>query len=133
MEDRKKMTPEERQHYESKLLKIMMSHTGKTKMIGMGELYTQVFDDPWSHRINDTRRLRSIITGLRKEGVPICSVAAQTGGGYYTSSAGSELTEYLGKLRAQGIRKLALEAHLRRMSLAELLGQAQLELMGSGV
>ena len=133
MKDQERMTPDQIQYYTSKLLKIITGHVGKTGMIGMGELYTKVFGEPWAHRINDTRRLRRIITDLRREGVPICSVAANPGGGYYLSSAGSELTEYLGKLRAQGIRKLALEAHLRRMSLAELLGQAQLELMGSGI
>lgn len=133
MENREKMTTEELEAATSRLLRIITSHVGKTRSIGMGELYQKVFPGKsWHHRINDTRTLRKLITDLRKEGVPICSDAARTGGGYYLAAAGSEGEAYCRRLRYQGIRKLMLEARIRKISLEELLGQAQLELTGTG-
>ena len=132
-EDKRKMTPEQKQFYRSKLLLIMTSRIGKDNIIGMGELYQQVFGEPWQHRINDTRALRDLITELRKEGCPICSSASASGGGYWLGQKGKDTGNYLRNLREQGLRKLALEASIRKVSLAELLGQARLELMGSRV
>jgi hypothetical protein len=122
------MTEQQEQHYKARLLMLMPQHIGKSKTIGMGELFEAVFGEPYAHRINDTKRLRRIITSLRQEGVPICSSASRFSGGYYLASAGSELADYCGKLRRQGLRKLWLEASIRKISLAELVGQLRLDL-----
>ena len=116
--------------YGYKLLVELTHHVGRQKAIGMGELYEKVFGETWQNRINDTRRLRIIITELRQQGVAICSASSPTGGGYYQASAGSELKDYLSRLRRKALKALSLEAKMRKMTLAELLGQIELNLRG---
>lgn len=122
------MTEQEKEQFKGQLLMLMPQHIGKSRTIGMGELYEKVFGEAYSHRINDTKRLRKLITELRRDGVPICSSASRFAGGYYLASAGSELADYCEKLRHQGLRKLSLEAKIRKISLAELVGQLRLDL-----
>jgi len=109
----------------SKVLMILSRHVGREKSLDMGSLFSRVFDEPYTHKINHTRRLRTIITALRQKGVPIGSTAAQNGGGYYLVRAGSELDEYCGRLRRAALNKLAMEARLRKIALPELLGEMQ--------
>ncbi len=106
-------------------------HTGQTNAIGMGELYQKVFGEGWEHRINDTRELRQVITRLRNKGIPICSVSDSTHPGYYMAAVGSELDNYLGRLRSKALKILKQEAQLRRLALPELLGQLAVE-VGNG-
>ncbi len=122
------MTESEKQMARSRLLMLMPRHIGRSKSIGMGELYERVFGESYDHRINDTKRLRKIVTELRNEGVPICSTSDRFGGGYYLASAGSELADFCEKLREQALRKLAMEAKIRKISLPELIGQLRLDL-----
>lgn len=117
------MKADDKERTKGAVLRILSRHVGVNRKIGMGELYFAVFGESWSNRINDTRALRKVITELRHEGVPICSVADSTGGGYYLASAGSELSNYCERLRTQAIKKLAMEAKIRRITLHELLGQ----------
>jgi len=126
----KRMTDFEKELYKGDLLRIISRHVGRSNKIGMGELYERVFFDAWNNRINDTRRLRKLVTELRKEGVPICSDTSRTGGGYYLASVGSELNTYCRKLRDRALKMLVQESKLRRTTLPELLGQIQLELPG---
>ena len=112
----------------SKILMILSRHVGIEKALDMGELYSRVFNEPYSHKINHTRRLRTIITALRQKGVPIGSTAAKNGGGYYIVRAGSELDEYCGRLRRAALNKLMMESRLRKISMPELLGQMQLNM-----
>lgn len=116
--------------FENRLLKILARHVGRARAVGMGELFQQVFDLPVAHRINDTRRLRELVTKLRLEGTAICSVVSQSGGGYYLASAGSELDDYCSRLRKKALKELAQEALLRRLTLPELVGQISLNLGG---
>lgn len=125
---RDRMTPEEKQHYKVQLYLVLTQHIGRTRCIGMGELYEEVFGEPWNHRINDTRRLRTLISELRGDGVPIVSSRSHVGGGYYLASAGSELDEYCLARRAQALGILRQEATLRKMALPELVGQVALDL-----
>ena len=110
----------------SRVMIILSRHVGREKALDMGELFSRVFNEPYNHKINNTRRLRTIITALRRKGVPIGSTAATNGGGYYIVRAGSELDEYCGRLRRAALNKLALEAKLRKISMPELLGQMQM-------
>jgi hypothetical protein len=114
--------------YKSRLLQIMLDHVGSSKAISMAALYSQTFGEPWNDKINDTRRLRQLITGLRSAGVPVCSSASNNGGGYFIASAGSELTAYLGRLRSRALGILSREAKMRKQTLPELLGQLALDL-----
>lgn len=115
---------------ELKLMKALSKHPGKTRAIGMGELYEAVYGKPYNNKINGTRQLRKVITKLREEGQPICSTSGKAGGGYFMASAGSDLQQYCDRLRNQALRKLALMAKLRKQTLPQLLGQIQMELKG---
>ena len=113
---------------ELKLMKTLSHHHGCARAITMPALHIAVFGEAPGDKINGTRRLRKLLTDLRKEGVPICSTSDQNGGGYYLASAGSDLEDYAKRLRTQGLKKLALAAKLEKKSLPELLGQIGLAL-----
>jgi len=128
---RKKMTEQEIQMRKTRILMIMSGHVGQGKRIGMGELYERVFEETYDHRINDTRRLRKLITELRRDGVAICSVASKNGGGYWLASAGSELEIYCKNLRTRAIKILGMESKIRKITMSEMMGQMALELKKS--
>lgn len=111
-----------------KLMIVLSSRMGRARAIGMGELFTEVYGEAWAHRINDTRKLRRLISKLKGEGAPICSVSDKEGGGYYLASAGSELDDYCRRLRTKALKILAQEARLRKLALPALVGQISLAL-----
>ena len=112
----------------SKILLILSQHVGEEKAIDMGELYSRVFNEAYTNKINHTRRLRMVITALRRKGVPIGSTSAKNSGGYYLVRAGSELDAYCRRLRGAALNKLWMEARMRKISMPELLGQMQLNM-----
>jgi hypothetical protein len=118
------------QENRNRLLATLTSHIGETHAIGMAALYEAVFNRPWDHRINDTRPLRMLITKLRQDGVPICSVSNQDGGGYYLASAGSELNDYLRRSEIRALKILSRNAKIKKVSLPEYLGQMRLNMEG---
>lgn len=109
--------------FELALLKELNRRRGKPNAVSMGALYEAVTGLRWSNRINDTRKVRAMIDKLQQEGQPICSC----GRGYFIGS-GSEVLNYADQLKNQGIRKLAKAAKIRGVSLAHLIGQAELDL-----
>lgn len=132
MEDKvqdEKANPElERALLENKLMRILMAHIGANRVIGMGELYEALYGETWTHRINDTRPLREIITDMRESGIPICSIVAKPGGGYYLAATASELDEYAKRIESAALKKLKQASQLRRVALPELLGQIAMNL-----
>lgn len=118
--------------FKVKLLAELSLHIGELNAIGMAELYKKVFGAEWSNKINDTREIRKLITIMRREGIPICSVSAQNGGGYYLASAGSELINYLSRSEHRALNILARNARIKRISLPEYLGQMKLNMEGPG-
>lgn len=112
----------------ARLMEVLSEHIGRENAIGMGELYEKVYGEPWSHRINDTRAIRYLVTDLRRRGVRICSTAVKEGGGYYLASARSELKDYVDRLKQQALKKLRQAAEIEKVSLPDLLGQMQLNL-----
>jgi len=118
------------EEYKTKLLGVLTKHIGKGRSIGMAELYEQVFGKHCSNKYNDARILRSLITALRKEGIPVCSDTDKEGGGYYLASAGSELENYCMRLRIRALKILKMEAILRQKTLPELLGQITMTVGG---
>ncbi len=114
--------------YKGRIVTILSRHVGITRAIGMGELYSQVYGKSWKNRINDTRGMRYLITELRDEGVPVCSIVAPNGGGYYLASTSGELDNWLGRDHRKALRILAREAKIRRTTLPELLGQMHLNM-----
>lgn len=114
--------------YRARLLQKMTDHIGQGNAVGMAELYEAVVGEPWDNRINDTRRIRRIITALRREGVAICSSSSQDGGGYYLASAGSELDDYLRRNARRALQILSRNAQIKKVSLSRYLGQLQLHM-----
>lgn len=108
---------------ENKTMRILMQHIGAGRVVGMGELYEAVYGESWKNRINDTRPIREVITRLRRDGVPVCSVVAQSGGGYYLAGSASELEEQCKRIEMNALKKLKQASLMRRISLPELLGQ----------
>jgi hypothetical protein len=115
-----------------KLVMKLTQHVGRQHAVNMAELYECIYDRPVQKLVNDTRRLRELIETVRREGVPVCSRTDSSGGGYYLASAGSELDSYCQRLRKSALKKLAVEAKLRRLGLPELLGQISLKLAQTG-
>lgn len=118
----------ERESLRARVLTILAGHIGSHNAIGMGELYEEVFGEGWEHRINDTRALRRLVTELRADGVPVCSVASQSSGGYYLAAAGSELTDYLRRAEMRALKILKRNARIKKVSLPEYLGQLRLNM-----
>ncbi len=125
---RKPMTKEQMQQAKIRLLMALTHHVGPDNRIGMGELYEQVFGEPYQNRINDTKGLRRLITKLRNEGTAICSDQSTTTGGYWLAASSSETNAYCDNLKKQALRKLSRVAAIKRISLPEFLGQMQLAL-----
>jgi len=118
------------QENRNRLLATLTSHIGETNAIGMAGLFEAVFNRPWDNRINDTRALRTLITVMREEGIPICSVSNKDGGGYYLASAGSELTNYLRRSEIRALKILSRNAKIKKVSLPDYLGQMRLNMEG---
>jgi hypothetical protein len=114
--------------YKSRALAELTGHIGAINAIGMAELYEAVTGEVWSHRINDTRVIRKIITALRNDGIRVCSSASRNGGGYYLAAAGSELADYTRKNKLRALKLLAMNARIMKTNLPNYLGQIRLEL-----
>jgi len=113
----------------ARLLEALYGHIGEEHAIGMDALHEWVFDEKVEHKINDTRKLRTLISALRRNVMTIGSVNSRDGGGYYLIRAASELDEYLVRMyRKPALKKLEMEARLRKIALPELLGQMMMNL-----
>jgi biotin operon repressor len=66
------------------------------------------------------RMLRRLVTRAREEGVAIVGTPET---GYFVAQSATELNECCGFLRSRAMHSLAIEARLRKVALAELLGQ----------
>jgi len=113
-------------------LAILTRHVGVERAVGMGELYVSVYGNPWQHRINDTRRLRALITELRWEGALIGETRSKQGGGYYLARSTHELGMFFERRTHEAVKKLAMIARMKQIGLPELLGQMQLNLREGG-
>lgn len=109
---------------------LTIDHKGKENTIGMGELFEKVYDETWSHRINDTRPLRKTIESLRDDGVPIGENRSSNNGGYFLARTPSELTDYCDRIKSACLKRLARVARMQKTALPEMLGQMSLNMNG---
>ena len=123
-----KTKKQDQERHKAKTLAILTRHIGEEKAIDMGELYRRVYDQDWKNKINDTRKLRKIITDLRYEGCLIGSTYARSGGGYYIARSSSELNEFFDRRKHEALKILRLVASMKHMGLDEVLGQMALNL-----
>lgn len=120
----------------ARLLEVLFDHIGKENAVSMDVLFEKVYSEAAPNKINDTKKVRKLITAVRNQGRAIASTCARDGGGYYIPRAGSELEEYLRRMLHQpALRKLAMEAKIRKVSLPELIGQMSInfEAQGAGL
>lgn len=116
-------------NYRQRLLATLTSHIGAHNAISMPALYETVYERPWDNRVNDTRLIRKLVTAMRMEGVPICSVTSSPGG-YYLPAAGSEAAHYMRRYEAKALRILRALARMKKTSLPNYLGQLRLDMEG---
>ena len=112
----------------SKLMAEMVQHIGGHNAISMAALYQLVYGQQWKNMVNDTRKIRQLVTKLREEGVPICSSKRLNNSGYYLAAAGSELTDYTRRSERSALGILARNAKIKKISLPDYMGQLRLEL-----
>jgi FMN phosphatase YigB (HAD superfamily) len=127
-EARQRLQKELHESRKSRLKDELMEHIGRQNAIGMAELYELIYGESWENRINDTRGIRKLITELRNEGRPVCSISNRNGGGYYLAAAGSELENYLQANERRALRVLARNSRIKKIALPEYLGQVRLSL-----
>jgi hypothetical protein len=101
-----------------KLLSILMlNHVGARNSIGGKDLAIQIGCKP--------RTIRALVLKLRENAVAVCG---QPETGYYIAQTSVELDGTCKLLERHGLHQLAVAARLRRTSLAELVGQLDLNL-----
>jgi len=123
------MEKEKLAKHEALVLAILGKHIGEEKAIDMGRLYSDVFNESYNNKINDTKPLRDVVKKLRGKGFPIGSTQKRNRGGYYLCRSGTELNEYCNRLlHLPAMRKLKMESQLKKISMMELLGQMTLNL-----
>lgn len=100
----------------NQLLAILSSHIGRGRGItanNLAELLSTY-----------ARQVRMLITELRMDGVAVCGTPET---GYYIAADADELEETCQFLRSRAMHSLGLEARLRKVPLADLLGQMHLK------
>lgn len=123
----KRMTTADIEAARLKLATTLLRHVGPERKVGMGELYETVFGRSWAHRINDTRALRTLITELRSDGMPILSDTH----GYWIAASASEVNGFCDRDKRKALAILGRISMMKNVALPDYLGQMQLELEGS--
>lgn len=94
------------------VLTVLSRHIGKGNGIGVKELSRQADLNP--------RQVRHYISDLRDDGHAICGTPRD---GYYIAASAAELQATCEFLHGRAMHSLTLEANLKRIPLADLLGQ----------
>jgi biotin operon repressor len=98
-----------------RLLNVLSRHIGKGYGLGVAALALQVG--------LQQRQVRKFITDLRQDGVAVCGTPTH---GYYIAGTAEELEETCQFLRRRALHSLTLESRLRKVPLADLVGQLHL-------
>lgn len=99
----------------SQLLSTLARHIGKGNGIGVKPLADQLGCEE--------RHIRKLVEALRGEGHAVC---AHPRTGYYIAHTAEELQATCDFLHSRALHSLALEAKLKKIPLADLLGQLKL-------
>ena len=98
-----------------RLLNVLSRHIGKGHGLGVAALALQVG--------LQQRQVRKFVTDLRQDGVAVCGTPTH---GYYIAGTAEELDETCQFLRQRALHSLTLESRLRKVPLADLVGQLHL-------
>ena len=104
----------------TELLALLQRHIGRERGVTAREIAARLSQggEPVAERL-----VRELVTGLREEGVAVCGHPAD---GYFIAATREELEETCAFLRSRAMHSLVLEAKLRGMPLADLVGQLHL-------
>lgn len=97
------------------LLSVLTHHIGKGSGIGVEQLAEILGATP--------RHIRKLISELREAGVAVCGTPAD---GYYIAANAEELQHTCDFLRSRAMHSLTLESRLKKIPLADLIGQLHL-------
>jgi len=97
------------------VLRVLSRHIGKGNGIGVKQLAEQLDMFP--------RLVRTHISDLREDGHAVCGTPKE---GYYIAATARELQETCEFLHTRAMHSLTLEAKLKRIPLADLIGQLHL-------
>lgn len=97
------------------LLSVLTSRIGRDLGISAQAL---------ANRLDCTeRQVRQLVTEAREEGHAVCGTPRD---GYYTAATAEDLEETCASLRRRAMHSLVLESRLRKIPLADLVGQLKL-------
>lgn len=99
----------------SALLAYMSGHIGRERGVGVKAI-AEYFN--WPERL-----VRTLVTELREQGTGLCGTPSD---GYYIAETPGELEESCKFLRSRAMKSLTLESRLRKIPMADLLGQLRL-------
>ena len=99
----------------SQLLSMLSRHIGKDKGIGVERLAVFMGSSP--------RHVRKLVSELRESGHAVCGTPAD---GYYIAATAEELQHTCDFLRSRAMHSLTLESRLKKIPLADLIGQLHL-------
>ena len=99
----------------SKLLTALQAHIGANNGISANALARELG--------LSLRHLRDLITELRMDGIAVCGHPAS---GYFIAQTKDELETTCGFLHARAMSSLLLSSRMRKVPMADLLGQLHL-------
>ncbi|MBI2801275.1 MAG: hypothetical protein HYX63_13520 [Gammaproteobacteria bacterium] len=99
-----------------RLLAELQRHIGAAHGVS-AEALAHVVDAP-------ERKVRQLVSQLREEGYAVCAHPAN---GYFIAATAEELEGCCAFLRSRALHSLMLESKLRKVPLADLLGQLRLQ------
>ena len=102
-------------NHHTTVLIILSRHIGSGNGISMRQLEQQLDMLP--------RPIRQCISDLRDDGHAICGTPGE---GYYIAATAEELQHTCEFLRSRAMHSLSLESKLRKIPLADLIGQLHL-------
>ena len=98
-----------------KLMAVLSRHIGRGRGVRVEALALQVGVP--------ARQVRRFVSELREDGVAICGTPTH---GYYIAGTAEDLEETCQFLRRRALHSLTLESRLRKVPLADLVGQLHL-------
>jgi methylphosphotriester-DNA--protein-cysteine methyltransferase len=101
------------------LLAELLAHVGKDEGIHVRDLVARITGLTVNPAAQE-RRVRTLITELRKAGHRICGKPES---GYFMAATAEELQETCMYLRSRAISTLEIECRMRQVSMPDLLGQ----------
>jgi len=104
------------------VLAALTRHIGRDKGVRVQELVYEITGVTLRSE-GAERKVRAVVSELREEGFAIC---AYPGDGYYMAGSADELEACCAFLRSRAMHSLVLESRLRKIALAELIGQLRL-------